>query len=94
MPSTLKLKKVCEFLDVQIAEAKREEREAEEAHLQAEEEAQVATKKARREEEECKQEHVWEQECLAEEAWVRAEEEEWVAVEHSRRAGGGHRSCL
>ena len=52
MPTTLELKKVWEFLDMQIAEAEWEEPETEEARLWAEEEAQVVAEQARREEEE------------------------------------------
>ena len=83
MPTTQELKRVSEFLNVQIMEAKWEEWEAEEAHLQAEEEAQVAAEKAWREEEECE----WEQ-LAKEEAWA-CEEEEKVAVERSLHEAGG-----
>ena len=67
------------------------QREAEEARLWAEEEAQVAAEKAHLEEE-C----TWEQECLAEEARVWAEEEaqmqeeeEWDTVEQDLHQVGG-----
>ena len=78
MPSAQELKKAHDFLNVQIAMAKREEREVEqaclwakeEACLWAKEEAWVAAKKAQREEEE----QVQEQACLAVEARAREEE--------------------
>ena len=47
MPTAQELKRAWEALDAQIAAAKQEEREAEEARLQAKEEAHVATEKAR-----------------------------------------------
>ena len=61
-----------------------EEREAKEAQLQAEEEAQVTAEKACLEEEERKQVRVREQVCQAEEAWAQAEEEAWRQEEERR----------
>ena len=51
MPTAQELKRAQEELDAQIVAAEQEEREAEEARLWAEEEARVAAKKARLEEE-------------------------------------------
>ena len=51
MPTAQELKRAWEVLDAQITVAEQEEREAEEARLQAKEEAHVATKKAWLEEE-------------------------------------------
>ena len=87
MPSAQELKKVRDFLDVQITMVEREEREAEQAHLQAKEEARLhtsssawaATKKAQREEEE----QVQEQARLVAEA--RAWEEEQHAYKEEAR---------
>ena len=57
-----------------------------EAHLQAKEEARVATEKAWKEEEEREWVHVQEQERLAAEARARAEEEQRVQEEEERLA--------
>ena len=57
MPTAQELKRVQEELDAQIAAAEKEEHEAEEARLWVEEEARVAAKKARLEEEAWEWEH-------------------------------------
>ena len=87
MPSMLELKKAQDFLNVQITQAEREEWEAEEACLWAEE-AQVAAEIAWREEQ-CEREHAREQECLVAEARVQAEEEQCVREEEERLAVEG-----
>ena len=77
MPTTQELKRAWEELNTQIAVAEREEREAKEARLRAEEEARVATEKARLEEEECEWAHALEQAHQAEEVRAWAEEKAW-----------------